>query len=92
MGLPDEQDPDNKLPVMMSYGGPNDNAVGQNFEDFAVAMAERLVDNGNFHIICDHGDGHPRQRHDQSADSIPLQRRHHGSHRSRCHPIALAAK
>jgi len=58
MGLPDEQDPENKMPVMMSYGGPRDTAVGQNFEEFAESMSERLQDNGNFHIICDHGNGH----------------------------------
>ena len=58
MGLPKEQDTTRKAPVMYSWGGETDMAVGQDFNAYATDSIERLTTNGNFLFKCNHGGGH----------------------------------
>jgi predicted esterase len=57
-GLPEEQDPGRRAPVMYSWGGESDIAVGQDFNQYAGDSIERLSMNGNFLFTCNHGEGH----------------------------------
>jgi poly(3-hydroxybutyrate) depolymerase len=58
MGNPAEQDTTRKPPVMYSWGGESDLAVGQNFNTYAISSIERLGTNGNYLFTCNHGGGH----------------------------------
>ena len=57
-GSPKVQDPDNKLPVAVVYGGPGDMVAPLKFEDEANKSREWLHDHGNFSILCNHDMGH----------------------------------
>jgi predicted esterase len=56
-GSPMIQEPTNKLPVMIVWGGMNDMVV-LNFEQTSLDMRKRLDANGQFSVLCDHGMGH----------------------------------
>lgn len=53
--------PDPAIPVLLSWGGENDMAVGQNFNTFATSFIDDLVSGGHFVVACDHGEGHVRK-------------------------------
>ena len=56
-GGPMIQDPSNKLPVMIFWGGANDMVV-INFQQTSLDLRKRLDANGQFSIMCNHGMGH----------------------------------
>jgi predicted esterase len=58
MGRPTEQDPERHAPVMYSWGGETDMAVGQDFNVYAMDAIDRLETNGNWFMLCNHGGGH----------------------------------
>jgi predicted esterase len=45
-------------PYLVSWGGVDDNAVGQDFDQFAQDLMSDLGANGHFYAACDHGQGH----------------------------------
>lgn len=53
--------PDPTIPVLASWGGEGDIAVGQNFNTFATEFIDDLVSSGHFVVACDHGEGHERK-------------------------------
>ncbi len=50
--------PARALPLMLSWGGPSDVAVEQNFDIFARNFITDLRSGGHLTIACDHGAGH----------------------------------
>ncbi|APR75457.1 Hypothetical protein A7982_00803 [Minicystis rosea] len=57
VGAVEEQDPENKYPAMLFYGGPNDIVV-TNFDDGAHNYHDLLTEEGHFSFLCNHGKGH----------------------------------
>jgi poly(3-hydroxybutyrate) depolymerase len=53
----EDQHPENRLPVLIVHGGPNDIVV-LNFEDQALQLQSKLDAEGHFNILCNHGRGH----------------------------------
>jgi len=51
------QDPDNKLPVVLTHGGTGDTVI-VNFKTQTELMANELKPLGHFVVVCDHGGGH----------------------------------
>ena len=54
----DYMQPDPAIPVMVSWGGEADFAVGQDFNTFALDLIADLTGGGHFLVTCDHGRGH----------------------------------
>ena len=52
--------PEPTIPVLLSWGGESDFAVGQNFHTFANDLIADLLGGGHAVIACDHGQGHTR--------------------------------
>ncbi len=50
--------PDHKIPMIVTWGGESDTAVGTDFHAQALALIANLDANDHFHITCDHGRGH----------------------------------
>ena len=46
------------LPVLLTWGGPTDFAVGFNFHTANLTFRDELVSDGSFVIECEHDDGH----------------------------------
>jgi predicted esterase len=57
LGEPAIQDPDNKLPVILFHGGPND-VVVLKFSELQTVYHQRLKDQGHFALLCDHAANH----------------------------------
>jgi predicted esterase len=57
LGSVDEQDPANKYPAMLFFGGPGDMVV-VNFADATHKYHDDLAADGHFSFLCDHGKGH----------------------------------
>jgi hypothetical protein len=55
---PVDQNPANKLPVMIAYGGSTDVFPPFNFYNTSSNYFNDLKANGHFTIMCDHGEGH----------------------------------
>lgn len=49
--------PKRKIPMLLAWGGPNDNA-GMKFQQTTLTMAKNLRKDGHFVTTCDHGLGH----------------------------------
>jgi len=47
--------PERKMPILVSWGGEGDVAVGQNFHVFAQNLLMDLDDGGHFFVACNHG-------------------------------------
>jgi predicted esterase len=56
-GFTSPQDPNNKFPAMIVFGGANDQLV-LNFHDASIMFHDALVQAGDFAFLCDHGGGH----------------------------------
>jgi predicted esterase len=54
---PDEQDPTNKYPAMLFYGGPSDQVV-ISFDTETHAYEDALKASGHFTFLCNHDMGH----------------------------------
>lgn len=50
--------PERKMPMLFTWGGPTDEAYGQDFHKLAAAVLKTLSDNKHVHVACDHGKGH----------------------------------
>jgi predicted esterase len=46
------------LPVLVTWGGPTDYAVGYNFDEASRDFSQLLRDSGSFVVECEHDDGH----------------------------------
>lgn len=57
IGNVNEQDPDNKYPAMLFYGGANDQ-VGVNFAYYTQKYHDELAEEGHFSFMCNHNKGH----------------------------------
>ncbi|MFT3772444.1 MAG: hypothetical protein QM820_44180 [Minicystis sp.] len=57
LGSVEEQDPDNKYPAMLFFGGPNDQVI-VNFADASQSYHDALTEDGHFSFLCNHGKGH----------------------------------
>lgn len=57
LGNVNEQDPDNKYPAMIFYGGPNDQVI-INFADASQKYHDDLTADGHFSFLCNHNKGH----------------------------------
>jgi hypothetical protein len=55
---PADQNPANKLPVMIAYGGSSDVFPPFNFYNTSTNFFNDLKANGHFAIMCDHNAGH----------------------------------
>jgi hypothetical protein len=71
----DYPDPPVKVPFMLNWGGPDDEAYGQNFDRFADDLLDKLAGNGHTVVACNHGelplpDGD--SRHDWRIESTPF--------------------
>lgn len=55
-----------QIPVLMSWGGVNDEAAGQDFHLLSTEMRSTLVEAGNFVVACNHG-----LEHEIFAEFIP---------------------
>lgn len=55
---PADQNPLNKLPVMIAYGGSGDTYPPFNFQDTSIRFFDDLKANGHFSFICNHNEGH----------------------------------
>ncbi len=66
-------DPTTKLPMLVAWGGPEDEAFDQNFDDNANRLIGILKDNGHFVLACNHGEGPLRDDiEDANRHSWPL--------------------
>ncbi len=50
--------PERKVPMLFTWGGPTDEAYGQDFHKLANTVLKTLSDNKHVHVSCDHGKGH----------------------------------
>ncbi len=50
--------PHDKIPALVSWGGPNDFAYEQSFDTLANVMIDKLVDEGHFVVSCNHMQEH----------------------------------
>jgi poly(3-hydroxybutyrate) depolymerase len=57
LGSPPIQDPNNKYAAALFHGGDGDMVV-INFKQQQTAFHDRLKSQGQFAILCDHGEGH----------------------------------
>jgi predicted esterase len=57
MGTPTDEDPRNKYPAMLFFGGKNDQVL-INFADASHTEHDKLTAEGRFSFLCDHGQGH----------------------------------
>lgn len=57
----DYPEPNPQIPLLISWGGEDDRAVGQNFNTFALTLIDEALVGGHFVVACDHGGGHTRK-------------------------------
>lgn len=57
LGEPPVQDPTNKYPAMLFFGGPNDQVI-VNFADATKTYHEWMTTHGHFSFMCNHNMGH----------------------------------
>lgn len=57
LGTPMEQDPDNKYPAMLFYGGASDQVI-ISFADATQMYHDQLTAAGQFSFMCNHNKGH----------------------------------
>jgi predicted esterase len=57
LGTPSDEDPRNKYPAMLFFGGPTDQVL-INFDDATHTYHDHLASEGHFSFLCDHGQGH----------------------------------
>ena len=50
--------PEDRLPVMLIWGGPTDTYNGFSFDQANLQFSEELVADEHFVVECDHGGGH----------------------------------
>ncbi len=50
--------PSRRIPVMLTWGGPTDFAVGFNFDQASRYLSEELQGDGSFVVECEHNGGH----------------------------------
>lgn len=59
--MPRKQNPDNKIAAMIIHGGPSDtwpSNVCETYEPQSIIMANELLKEGSFPILCNQGGGH----------------------------------
>jgi len=57
LGNVEEQDPDNKYPAMLFYGGASDKVI-VSFADASLKYHDELQADGHFSFLCNHNKGH----------------------------------
>lgn len=57
LGTPEEQDPTNKYPAMLFYGGPSDQVI-INFATATKTYYDDITADGHFAFTCNHNKGH----------------------------------